>query len=198
MLLSSALRSRGLNVCLRRHPLTSYRCMSKDVKSVHKGIHIPRKVTVCIFGLSFAALGLWLLEPSRKQTNKPLSLQRFTPATLSDTEDSGPNSKLLTLAVSSANITKGHWPGPIWSIYVKDNDIQIERPYTPLEGINEKGQMKFWVKRYPHGEVGRWLHSKSQGEKIEIRGPLRTWEWPSGEWETIVMVCPSVRCNVCT
>ncbi|GAV99413.1 ferredoxin reductase-like protein [Lentinula edodes] len=37
--------------------------------------------------------------------------------------------------------------------------------------------MSFWIKKYEHGEVGRWLHSKKVGDEIEIRAPLQTWLW---------------------
>ena len=77
---------------------------------------------------------------------------------------------------------------PIWSVYIKDDDIQVERPFTPLEGVNSEGQMRFWVKKYESGEVGRWLHSKKAGETIEIRGPLKTWSWRADEWDEIIMV----------
>jgi cytochrome-b5 reductase len=78
--------------------------------------------------------------------------------------------------------------GPIWSIFIKDDDIQVERPYTPLFGIDE-GVIKLWVKRYPRGEVGRWLHSKQAGDTIEIRGPLKTFPFREGVWDEVVMVC---------
>ncbi|KIP07019.1 hypothetical protein PHLGIDRAFT_118452 [Phlebiopsis gigantea 11061_1 CR5-6] len=77
---------------------------------------------------------------------------------------------------------------PIWSIFIKDDDIQVERPYTPLEGIDAHGRMKFWIKRYPKGEVGRWLHSKCEGDRIEVRGPLKSWPWQGHKWDEIVMI----------
>ncbi|KAI9512269.1 hypothetical protein F5148DRAFT_1146302 [Russula earlei] len=45
---------------------------------------------------------------------------------------------------------------------------QFSRPYIPLFGLGEKGDIKLWV-RYPRGEVGRWLHTKQPGDTIEIR-----------------------------
>jgi cytochrome-b5 reductase len=78
---------------------------------------------------------------------------------------------------------------PIWSVYIKDDDIQVERPYTPLEGIDEHGHMLFWVKKYEKGEVGRWLHSKHAGDIVEIRGPVKTWIWQEDTWDEIIMVC---------
>jgi hypothetical protein len=77
---------------------------------------------------------------------------------------------------------------PIWSIFIKDDDIQVERPYTPLFGIDEEGTIKLWVKRYQRGEVGRWLHSKKAGDTIEIRGPLKTFPFEVAKWDEVVMV----------
>ncbi|KAF8299889.1 hypothetical protein DL93DRAFT_2032122, partial [Clavulina sp. PMI_390] len=98
---------------------------------------------------------------------------------------------LPTDEVSRASLAAVH------SIYVKDDDIQVERPYTPLYGIetdtNEHpGRMVFWIKKYPRGEVGRWLHSKKPEEKIEIRGPVVTWDYAKDmqlhNWDEIVMI----------
>ena len=79
---------------------------------------------------------------------------------------------------------------PVWSIFIKDDDIQVERPYTPLEGIDEDGKMSFWIKKYEKGEVARWLHTKRPGDHVEIRGPVQTWLWQWQEelWDEIIMV----------
>lgn len=77
---------------------------------------------------------------------------------------------------------------PVWSVFIKDDDIQVERAYTPLNGVDRDGNMLFWIKKYPKGEVGRWLHSKAEGDTIEVRGPLRTWPWKEDTWDEVVMV----------
>lgn len=109
-------------------------------------------------------------------------------------EDSGPGTKLLKIAAPlhfhPKNNTTNNFD-PIWSVYIKDDDMQVERPYTPLTGIDENGHMVFWIKKYPKGEVGRWLHTKHMGEGIEFRGPLKTWPWKEDTWDEIVMVRPS-------
>lgn len=145
------------------------------------------------------ALGIayyfFILSESRSAPThlQPLSPSYFIPLTLTSSEISGPDTRLLTLTVPPHLI-----PGsvsdlaPIWSVYIKDDDIQVERPYTPLEGIDEGGRMLFWIKKYDKGEVGRWLHSKTVGDIIEIRGPFKTWVWEEGVWDEIVMVC----CNL--
>ena len=48
--------------------------------------------------------------------------------------------------------------------------------------------MKFWIKRYVKGEVGRWLHSKRVGDKLEIRGPLKSYPWVDQLWDEVILV----------
>lgn len=118
-----------------------------------------------------------------------LSPNRFSPLSLVSSEITSKNTRLLTLAVPKHLIPpKDASFSSIWSLYVKDDDIQVERPYTPLEGIDDQGHIKLWVKKYPKGEVGRWLHSKKPGDVIEIRGPLATWPWKEDTWDEIIMV----------
>lgn len=126
-------------------------------------------------------------------SNKPLSPSYFVPVTVSDNSKVGPDLAVLTLSIPpgshSSDEKKASSFDPIWSIFIKDDDIQVERPYTPLFGIDEKGAIKLWVKRYSRGEVGRWLHSKKAGDTIEIRGPLKTFPFQEGKWDEVVMVC---------
>ncbi|KAF8272519.1 hypothetical protein EI94DRAFT_1769779 [Lactarius quietus] len=129
----------------------------------------------------------YLLWPSKYRgsptfTHKPMSPNHFIPVTVSDISPAGPDLAILTLTLpSDAHSADGNASSfdPIWSIFVKDDDIQVERPYTPLYGFDENGNIQLWVKRYPRGEVGRWLHSKQAGDTIEIRGP---------KWDEIVMI----------
>ncbi|KAF5363401.1 hypothetical protein D9756_000816 [Leucocoprinus leucothites] len=142
-----------------------------------------------------ASLYLFLPDVSKSAptlSRDPISARHFTPVTVVSNEDSGPSTKILRVKVSPHLIPKdGEDPigfGPIWSVYIKDDDIQVERPYTPLESIDEDGNMVFWIKKYPKGEVGRWLHSKRSGDMIELRGPLKTLPWKNGEWDDVVLI----------
>ncbi|KAJ7499186.1 hypothetical protein FB451DRAFT_1347509 [Mycena latifolia] len=149
-----------------------------------------RASVVAAFGAGAAAY-LFLPDKSRSAPtvdNASLSPSHFTRATLTSSEPSGPNTKLLVLTVHGLSAHKIPPLAPIWSVFIKDDDIQVERAYTPLEGIDEHGQMLFWIKKYPKGEVGRWLHSKKVGDDIEFRGPLSTWAWKEDEWDEIVMI----------
>ena len=140
-----------------------------------------------------AAYFFWPSESRAAPTyrHESISPSHFTPVTLTASEDCGPNLKLLTLTIApeslpSSSQSSAFWP--IWSIFIKDDDIQVERPYTPLEGMDDRGNMKLWVKKYLKGEVGRWLHSKQVGDTVEIRGPLPTFHAYADTWDEIVMV----------
>ncbi len=144
---------------------------------------------VVAFGVG-CSIFLFLDDPRkpRETERHTLSSSRFSPALLTSSQNSTPNTKLIELTIPLNLLPQGdHVFAPIWSVFIKDDDIQVERPYTPLYGISEDGRMKFWIKKYLHGEVGRWIHSKEVGNKIELRGPLTTWAWRD-EWDEVVMV----------
>lgn len=43
----------------------------------------------------------------------------------------------------------------LWHVYVKSPDLQIERPYTPINDVEKDGFIRLLVKRVKGGEVGR-------------------------------------------
>lgn len=175
------------------HPLHhTFGRQYSTIKNVQRGRALPVGII-----LSFGALtSIYFFLPDASRgapTSKhdTLSPSHFTPCTITASETSGPNSRLITLSIPPKSLPgseESRFPS-IWSVFVKDSDIQVERPYTPLEGIDGNGHMRFWIKRYAHGEVGRWLHSKQVGDEIEIRGPLQTWLWKDDDvWDQVIMV----------
>ena len=151
--------------------------------------------TVFVFGTLGICAAAYFSLPRKSRSaptshREPMSASHFIPAVITSSEPSGPDTKLITMSVQSHLLPPRNSPAltPIWSVFIKDDDIQVERPYTPLEGIDNLGRMKFWIKRYPEGEVGRWLHLKKVGDTIELRGPLKTWNWQQDAWDEIVMV----------
>jgi Oxidoreductase FAD-binding domain len=156
-----------------------------------------RVFTLALLTTTGVLVSSYFLWPSKYRgsptfSHKPLSPSYFIPVTISENSQAGPDLAVLTLSIppeSRPSDEKNSSLGPVWSIFIKDDDIQVERPYTPLFGIDENGIIKLWVKRYPRGEVGRWLHSKQAGDAIEIRGPLKTFPFHEGKWDEVVMVC---------
>ena len=152
------------------------------------------------FGVG-CSIYFFLDDPRQPQKNETWSLspRLFSPTRLTSSEESTSNTKLIEVTIPPNILPQGlDRFSPIWSVYVKDDDIQVERPYTPLRGISHDGRMQFWIKKYPHGEVSRWIHSKKVGDKLEIRGPLTTWPWKDDAWDEVVMVSPKIHfyCNI--
>ncbi len=176
------------------------RLVSTTTSSSHTSSRV-RLSSVVFFASTGVLVSSYLLWPSKYRgsptfTHKPMSPKYFIPATVSDISQTGPDLAVLTLTLPhDAHSADGNASSfdPIWSIFVKDDDIQVERPYTPLYGFDENGNIKLWIKRYPRGEVGRWLHSKRTGDTVEIRGPLKTFPFHQGKWDEVVMVCSLAR-----
>lgn len=169
-----------------------------------KGFNQGRGKLVTI-GVAFGTLGVLLTyftfypnpggpdASTRTRTEVTLSPAHFIAASLTASEESlDPDTRLITLTLPPGAVSDREDPvfDPIWCVWIKDDDIQVERPYTPLEGIDARGRMKFWIKKYDKGEVGRWLHGKKVGNRIELRGPLSTWVWDDNKWDDVVLVRP--------
>ena len=148
-----------------------------------------RNPLISAFVVLGAGATLYLFRGAPTLDHASLSYQHFTPTRIISTEESGPHTKLLKIAIAPDLLPPRDLFDPIWSVFIKDDDIHVERPYTPLQGVDENGHMLFWIKKYPEGEVGRWLHSKNIGDEIELRGPIKTWTWKQDSWDEVVMVC---------
>lgn len=139
-------------------------------------------------GVVVLAASIWNLRHSRELPLRPLSPEYFSPVSITESRIIGKDTRLINLKLPPEVLQGVTNACPIWSVYVKNSDIQIERPYTPLNGLSESGSLALWIKSYPDGEMGRWMHSRPLGENIEIRGPEQTWNCQFEAWDNIVMV----------
>ncbi|KEP53465.1 FAD-binding domain oxidoreductase [Rhizoctonia solani 123E] len=144
---------------------------------------------ISAFVVAGAGLGLYAFASNKTSASStPLSDLKFTPLKIVSTKPASENSKIITLAVPPHLMPDESTLAPVFSIYIKDSDIQVQRPYTPLKGIDDNGNMDFWIKRYADGEVSRWLHSKKEGDELEVRGPVRTFDFKDGDYDEIIMI----------
>lgn len=174
---------------------TSFRrCISINSPHNNKKTNWRPSLVFGVIGSTAVATYFFWPDSSRSAptySNALLSPSHFTPVKVTASEQcDNPDTRLITLTVPPQSLppNTGSTFSPIWSVYVKDDDIQVERPYTPLTGIDKEGRMQFWIKKYPKGEVGRWLHSRQVGDHIEVRGPLKTMPWEDRHWDEVVMV----------
>ena len=141
----------------------------------------------CFLGSSaLLAFAIWSpkLEPMQ------LGSLRYSNAVLTGTIDiPGSNTRLIELTLPKGEFCNASGQA-IWSIYFKDDDMQIERPFTPLAGIDSTGRLQFWIKRYTGGEMSQWLFNRQVGSKIEVRGPVFSFDWAheKEKWDHILMV----------
>ncbi|KAG8734397.1 hypothetical protein FRC11_002339 [Ceratobasidium sp. 423] len=185
----TACRSR----CYFSHRATSVkspcRLNSTSTTAPDKPPLISRSSTwISAFIVVGAGLGLYTFASNKTSAGStPLSDLRFTPLKIISSRPASENSKIITLAVPPHLMPEEPALAPIFSVYIKDSDIQVQRPYTPLRGIDDDGNMNFWIKRYADGEVSRWLHGKNEGDELEVRGPVRTFDFKDGDYDEIVM-----------
>jgi NAD(P)H-flavin reductase len=112
---------------------------------------------------------------------KILDAPRFTPFTIVAKEEISPTSVLLTLRPTSLAFSKELVPDPYmkswergtWSVEFKQPQLQIARSYTPLPPTehNDKGELRFLIRKEHKGEVSSYLYNLPVGARIQLRGP---------------------------
>ncbi|KIW16712.1 hypothetical protein PV08_03901 [Exophiala spinifera] len=82
---------------------------------------------------------------------------------------------------------KEAWRKGIWNVDFKQPQLQIVRAYTPLPPVEEgtdaekknkekHDELRFLIRKDPHGEVSSYLHKLPIGAEIEMRGPNLEYE----------------------
>jgi ferredoxin-NADP reductase len=121
---------------------------------------------------------------------------RFTPFTIVKREVVSPTSIILTLrprlaplSESTADLYKEWWERGIWSVEVKQPELQIARSYTPLPPTqpDENRDLRFLIRKEHKGEVSGYLHSLAVGSKIELRGPHPGFDLPQDVAEVLFL-----------
>ncbi|KAG7136229.1 Cytochrome c mitochondrial import factor CYC2 like protein [Verticillium longisporum] len=103
---------------------------------------------------------------------------RFTPFTLVDREPVSATSFVLTLHPSTtlppsevaAQLAAPWTANDLWSLEVKQPQLQIAREYTPLPNA-PPGALRFLVRAINGGEVSTYLSRLPLGATIDLRGP---------------------------
>ena len=125
-----------------------------------------------------------------------LNPETFIPFTLVAKEAVSSTSSVFTLsprrATNIAQIYDQAWKDGIWSVQVKQPQLQIARSYTPLlPGLNSDEytdtDLRFLIRRDPQGEVSGYLHKLPIGAEIELRGPHLEYAIPNGVDEVLFL-----------
>ncbi|KAF2855051.1 hypothetical protein T440DRAFT_464362, partial [Plenodomus tracheiphilus IPT5] len=144
-----------------------------------------RPIPLLILGTSaLGTLTYRFLLPSSSSTSTSLNPHTFTPYTLIDKQRVSSTSAIFTLRNSNAGSepesVKQAWGKGVWSVQIKQPELQIARAYTPLPISGEENQdgggdktrdMRLLIRQETGGEVSTYLHGLPVPSTLELRGP---------------------------
>ncbi|MCJ1378749.1 mitochondrial peripheral inner membrane protein [Xylographa soralifera] len=121
----------------------------------------------------------------------------FKSFTLESKERVSSTSSIFTLSPTSKVIEAGiydeTWQKGVWSVQIKQPQLQIARAYTPLPppGNDDEyqitGKLSFLIRQDPKGEVSGYLHRLPQGATIDLRGPQVEYRIPDDVTEVVFL-----------
>lgn len=125
-------------------------------------------------------------EYYKHKTVPQLNTERYSPLKLIKKEQISPDS--YRLRVSTKQVDK-EFPVPS-CLYVKDDTIQVMRPYTPINSNPFKdGFIDLVVKRYENGSVSRTLSGFESNDLVHVRGPMmEEYEYKENTLDEVGMV----------
>ena len=123
-----------------------------------------------------------------------LAPETFRPFTLISKEAVSSTSSIFTLRPQSeraaTDIYADAWRQGVWSIQVKQPQLQIARFYTPLppaEDFGKSPDLRFLIRQDPYGEVSNYLHKLPIGAPIDLRGPRLEYAIPDDIEEVLFL-----------
>lgn len=161
---------------------------------------LPRWASYLSFGLILFASVTYYNDIGRT-SRCLLNRERFTPCLVVSSEPVSPTAFILTIETPSSRgifTTKGTptnqtvvreaWRHGLWSVEIKQPQLQIARNYTPLPTVpgeeedqlfkqhpnaipDDAAQLRFLVRRYDGGETSTYLSRLRPGDAVELRGP---------------------------
>ncbi|KAE9374359.1 ferredoxin reductase-like protein [Stipitochalara longipes BDJ] len=138
------------------------------------------------------AIGASLLNSPGDPDGKPFDPPRFSPFTVVKREVVSPTSVILTVrryANGTEDLYKDMWDRGIWSVEVKQPELQISRSYTPLPPIKpiDYSELRFLIRKEHKGEVSGYLHRLGLSSQIELRGPHSGFDIPEDVAEVVFL-----------
>lgn len=158
----------------------------------------PRAGGLIVLGTS--ALGgaaYRFIQPSTSGVS--LNPDTFTTYNLVHKQPVSSTSAIFTLrnpnGASDPQSLKEGWKRSVWSVQVKQPQLQIARAYTPLpptpdaplDSNGEAEDLRFLIRQEEGGEVSTYLHRLPEQSTIELRGPNTECELPEGIQEVIFL-----------
>lgn len=119
-----------------------------------------------------------------------LNPHTFAPYTLVEKQTVSPTSAIFTLrnheGKPEPESVREVWKRSVWSVQIKQPQLQIARAYTPLpptsdkhkKGRDEPADIRLLIRQEEGGEVSTYLHRLPADSILELRGPNTELELP--------------------
>ncbi|PVI03869.1 hypothetical protein DM02DRAFT_586928 [Periconia macrospinosa] len=154
-------------------------------------------VVIFIFGTSaFGGAAYRFFKPSES-----LHPHDFTPYTLIDKQRVSSTSAIFTLRhshnIATSSSLREVWKRSIWSLQIKQPQLQIARAYTPLppephinaeDGEDDQVEdIRLLIRQEQGGEMSTYLHRLPEMSTIELRGPHVECEIPEDVTDVVFL-----------
>lgn len=152
-----------------------------------------------IIGTSTLGGAIYRYIKPADSSDASLNPHTFTPYTLIDKQPVSSTSAIFTLrnrdGAPDPESVKEVWKRSLWSVQIKQPQLQIARAYTPLPPIvdkkrkadNEPQDVRLLIRQEEGGEVSTYLHRLPEEATIELRGPNVECELPHDIKEVIFL-----------
>lgn len=147
-------------------------------------------LTIAVLGAALFSATTDIGNPFGRKPKGVLNGESFVPFNVVSTERTSPTTFILTVSApaphqaDNAALIQDAWAHGLWSVEIKQPQLQIARNYTPLppapapaatgddgDHTSTMAQMRFLVRRYDGGEMSTYLSRLGPGDEVWLRGP---------------------------
>lgn len=152
-----------------------------------------------IIGTSAAGGAAYRYFRPADSSDASLNPHTFTPYTLVEKQTVSPTSAIFTLrnrdGKPEPESVREVWKRSVWSVQIKQPQLQIARAYTPLpptsdshvKSHDEPADIRLLIRQEQGGEVSTYLHRLPEDSIIELRGPNTEYELPADIKEVVFL-----------
>lgn len=146
-------------------------------------------LTIAILGVALLSSTTDIGSPFGSTPKGVLNSESFVPFKVVSTERTSPTTFILTVSAppphhaANAALIQDAWAHGLWSVEIKQPQLQIARNYTPLPPTTTlpgddpaaaaASQLRFLIRRYDGGEMSTYLSRLGPGDEVWLRGPHR-------------------------
>ncbi|ETS80677.1 hypothetical protein PFICI_08206 [Pestalotiopsis fici W106-1] len=118
---------------------------------------------------------------SSETEDDSLNSTKFTPFNIIAKEHVSPTAFIITIRCPDVLASKNNpkimaaWQHGLWSVEMKQPQLQIARHYTPLPPLSDAqenaGELRFLIRKMGSGEMSNYLFRLQVGDQVWLRGP---------------------------